>query len=134
MRALEQREQTMVREIRGKHGRNYPSAKGPQRALAVWGRSPNAGGVSREKRELIDVARERSPAALDKIFAIMNDETVPPAVQLVAAGMILDRGYGKPRQMIETGDRGRTLEEMLREIWEAREAETQERAEGDQAG
>jgi hypothetical protein len=26
-------------------------------------RSPNAGGVSREKRELIDLARERSPAA-----------------------------------------------------------------------
>ena len=31
-----------------------------------------------------------------------NDETVPPAVQLAAAGMILDRAYGKPRQMIET--------------------------------
>jgi hypothetical protein len=35
-------------------------------------RSPNAGGLSREKRELIDLARERSPAALDKIFAIRN--------------------------------------------------------------
>ena len=99
------------------------------------GRSPNAGGVSREKRELIDLARERSPAALDKIFAIMNDETVPPAVQLAAAGMILNRAYGTPRPMIETGDRGRTLEDMLKEIWAEREAEqTQERAEGGQAG
>jgi hypothetical protein len=97
-------------------------------------RSPNAGGLSREKRELIDLARERSPAALDKIFAIMNDNAVPPAVQLAAAGMILDRGYGKPGQMTETGDRGRTLEEMLREIWEAREPETQEGAGGDQEG
>jgi hypothetical protein len=98
-------------------------------------RSPNAGGVSREKRELIDLARERSPAALDKIFAIMNDETVSPAVQLAAAGMILDRGYGKPRQMTETGDRGRTVEEILKAIWYAHHAEqTQERAEGDQAG
>ena len=70
------------------------------------GRSPNAGGLSREKRELVDVARERSPAALDKIFAIMNDDTVPPAVQLAAAGMILNRAYGTPRPMIETGDRG----------------------------
>jgi hypothetical protein len=82
----------------------------------------------------MDLARERSPAALDKIFAIMNDETVPPAVQLAAAGMILDRGYGKPRQMIETDDRGKTLEEMLKAIWYAHHAEqTQERAEGDQA-
>jgi hypothetical protein len=97
-------------------------------------RSPNAGGVSREKRELIDLARERSPAALDKIFAIMNDETVPPAVQLVAAGMILNRAYGTPRPMVETGDRGRTLEEMLREIWAAREEEAQEPGERTQAG
>jgi hypothetical protein len=34
--AVEQRERIMVREIRGKHGRNYPSAKGPPRAPAVW--------------------------------------------------------------------------------------------------
>jgi hypothetical protein len=112
-----------------------PPQRDPNGRWLPGGRSPNAGGLSREKRELIDVARERSPAALDKIFAIMNDETVPPAVQLVAAGMILDRGYGKPRQMIETGDRGRTLEEILKAIWYARDAEqTQERAEGDQAG
>jgi hypothetical protein len=98
-------------------------------------RSPNAGGVSREKRELIDLARERSSAALDKIFAIMNDDAVPPAVQLAAAGMILNRAYGTPRPMIETGDRGRTLEEMLKAIWYAHHAEqTQERAEGDQTG
>jgi hypothetical protein len=102
-----------------------PPQRDPHGRRLSGGRSPNAGGLSREKRELVDLARERSPAALDKIFAIMNDETVPPAVQLAAAGMILDRGYGKPRQMIETGDRGKTLEEMLREIWEAREAEAQ---------
>jgi hypothetical protein len=102
------------------------------------GRSPNAGGLSLEKRELIDLARERSPAALDKIFAIMNDETVPPAVQLAAAGMILDRGYGRPKMSIETGDQGRTLEDMLKDIWYAKyagEAEkAQERAEGRPGG
>ena len=110
----------------------------PQRdANGRWlpgGRSPNAGGLSREKRELIDLARERSPAALDKIFAIMNDQTVPPAVQLAAAGMILDRGYGKPKMSIETGDRGRTLEEILLAIHAARETEAQEPGESKQAG
>jgi hypothetical protein len=98
-------------------------------------RSPNAGGLSREKRELIDLARERSPAALDKIFGIMNDETVPPAVQLAAAGMILDRGYGKARQQsVEGEQQGRSLESMLYEIWEKREAEAQERGESTPAG
>jgi hypothetical protein len=99
------------------------------------GRSPNAGGLSPEKRELIDLARERSPAALDKIFAIMNDVTVPPAVQLAAAGMILDRGYGKPKQQIEASDQGATLEQMLTAIWEAkRVAPVQERAGDEQEG
>ena len=105
-----------------------PPQRDPNGRWLSGGRSPNAGGLSREKRELVDLARERSPAALDKIFAIMNDETVPPAVQLAAAGMILNRAYGTPRPMIETGDRGKTLEEMLREIWEARKEQTQERA------
>jgi hypothetical protein len=101
-------------------------------------RSPNAGGLSREKRELVDLARERSPAALDKIFAIMNDDTVPPAVQLAAAGMILNRAYGTPRPMIETGDQGRTLEDILKAIWYANHAgeaeKAQERAEGRPGG
>jgi hypothetical protein len=109
-----------------------PPQRDPNGRWLPGGRSPNAGGLSQEKRELIGLARERSPAALDKIFAIMNDETVPPAVQLAAASMILDRAYGRPRPMIETGDRGRTLEEMLLAIHEAREAKAEERAEGDQ--
>ena len=112
-----------------------PPQRDPNGRWLSGGRSPNAGGLSREKRELIDLARERSPAALDKIFAIMNDETVPPAVQLAAAGMILDRGYGKPKQQTEVSDQGATLEQMLMAIWEANHAAAaQERAGGDQEG
>jgi hypothetical protein len=111
-----------------------PPQRDPNGRWLPGGRSPNAGGLSQEKRELIDLARERSTAALDKIFAIMNDETVPPAVQLVAAGMILNRAYGTPRPMIETGDRGKTLEDLLRAIAEERAAEAQERGESKQAG
>jgi hypothetical protein len=96
-------------------------------------RSPNAGGLSREKRELIDLARERSPAALDKIFAIMNDETVPPAVQLAAAGMIIDRGYGKAKAEVSVENQGATLEQMLMAIWKDKHAVAAlERAGGDQ--
>jgi hypothetical protein len=99
------------------------------------GRSPNAGGLSLEKRELIDLARERSPAALDKIFAIMNDETVPPAVQLAAAGMIIDRGYGKAKTEVAVENAGRSLEEMLTAIWAAKRAvAVQQRAGDEQEG
>jgi hypothetical protein len=109
---------------RDSHGRWLPGS-----------RSPNAGGLSLEKRELIDLARERSPAALDKIFAIMNDETVPPAVQLTAAGMIIDRGYGKAKAEVSVENQGATLEQMLMAIWEAKRAErAKERAQGDQVG
>ena len=111
-----------------------PPQRDPNGRWLPGGRSPNAGGLSREKRELIDLARERSPAALDKIFAIMSDDAVPPAVQLAAAGMILDRGYGKPRQSVEVEKQGRSLEDILRAIYEAREAEAQERGESKQAG
>jgi hypothetical protein len=125
----------MVREIRGKHGRNSPSARDPNGRWLPGGRSPNAGGLAREKRELIDLARERSPAALDKIFAIMNDETVPPTVQLAAAGMIIDRGYGKAKAEVSLENHGATLEQMLTAIWEAKHAAAApERAEGDQEG
>jgi hypothetical protein len=96
-------------------------------------RSPNAGGLSREKRELIDLARERSPAALDKIYAIMNDETVPPAVQLAAAGMIIDRGCGKAKAEVSVENQGATLEQMLMAIWKDKHAvAAHERAGGDQ--
>lgn len=109
---------------RDSHGRWLPG-----------GRSPNPGGLSLEKRELVDLARERSPAALDKIFAIMNDETVPPAVQLAAAGMIIDRGYGKAKAEVAVDNAGQTLEQMLMAIWETKHAvATQERTGGDQEG
>jgi hypothetical protein len=99
------------------------------------GRSPNAGGLSLEKRELVDLARERSPAALDKIFAIMNDETVPPAVQLAAAGMIIDRGYGKAKAEVSVENQGRSVAEMLTALWQDKHAAAaQERAGGDEEG
>jgi hypothetical protein len=99
-----------------------PPQRDPNGRWLRGGRSPNAGGLSLEKRELIDVARERSPAALDKIFAIMNDEAAPPAVQLAAAGMILDRGYGKAKQEVSVENQGQTLEQMLMAIWAERKA------------
>jgi hypothetical protein len=112
-----------------------PPQRDPNGRWLPGGRSPNAGGLSLEKRELIDLARERSPAALDKIFAIMNDETVPPALQLAAAGMIIDRAFGKAKAEVSVENQGRTLEELLTILWEEKHAAAmQERARGDREG
>jgi hypothetical protein len=65
----------------------------------------------------------------------MNDETVPPAVQLAAAGMIIDRGYGKAKVEVSVESEGRSVAEMLTALWEAKHAAAaQERAGGDQEG
>jgi hypothetical protein len=125
-RALERTNRTMYLRYVASTVEILPPQRDSNGRWLRGGRSTNAGGLSLEKRELIDLARERSPAALDKIFAIMNDETVPPAVQLAAAGMILDRGYGKPRQQsVEVEQQGRTLEDLLNAIWAEREAGAQ---------
>jgi hypothetical protein len=45
---------------------------------------------------------------------------------------VLDRAFGRPKQEVALENQGRTLEDYLLEIWAAKQ--TQERAEGDQAG
>ena len=64
----------------------------------------------------------------------MMDEAAAPAVRMACAAHWLDRSGGKPKQAVEIESQGKTLEQMLYEIWEAKHAAAPERAEGDQAG
>jgi hypothetical protein len=64
----------------------------------------------------------------------MMDEAAAPAVRMACAAHWLDRSGGKPTQAVEIESQGKTLEQMLYEIWEAKHAAAPERAEGDQAG
>jgi hypothetical protein len=45
-----------------------------------------------------ELARERSPDAINTLAAIMDDQKAPPAARVAAANSLLDRGYGKPTQ------------------------------------
>ena len=66
----------------------------------------------------------------------MMDPKAPYTVRAFCAANWIDRAIGKPRQQsVEVEQQGRSLEDMLREIWASKHAEqTQEQAGGDQAG
>src|SRR5690242_20592808 len=68
--------------------------------MAKWkkGQSGNPGGRPREIGDLRELARERTMEALDTLSTIMRDTNAPAAARVSAAGVILDRGYGKPAQ------------------------------------
>jgi hypothetical protein len=86
--------------------------------------SPNPSGcIPRDGREVLELAREGSRAAMRRLIAIVDDPEAPYAAQIAASVHILDRAYGKPKIAIETGERGRTLEQILDAIAAAREAE-----------
>ena len=72
-------------------------------ARGQWaaGNRANPGGRPKDAAEVRELARQRSPQALDTLTAIMEDDEAPPAARVAAANAVLDRGWGKPVQAIE---------------------------------
>ena len=64
------------------------------------GVSGNPGGRPKVLSDVQDLARKRSPDAINTLAAIMDDQKAPPAARVAAANSLLDRGYGKPTQPI----------------------------------
>jgi hypothetical protein len=64
------------------------------------GVSGNPGGRPRVLADVQELARERSPEAINILATVMRDEKAPPAARVAAANALLDRGYGKPTQPI----------------------------------
>src|SRR5947207_1194539 len=52
-------------------------------------------------RSLADVAREYTVEAVETLAAIMRNQQSPAGARADAAGKLLDRGWGKPRQEID---------------------------------
>jgi hypothetical protein len=75
------------------------------------GQSGNPGGRPAIIAEIRDLAREKAPEALKTLAAIMQDKGAAPSARVAAANAILDRGYGKPLQSVETAPK-RTLAEF----------------------
>jgi hypothetical protein len=47
-----------------------------------------------------ELARHQSPQAINTLAEIMGDEKAAPAARVAAANALLDRGYGKPTQLV----------------------------------
>ena len=75
------------------------------------------GTPNRVTAGLAAAARVHTEAALAALVHVMDDEDAPAAARVAAAGAILDRGHGKPRQMTEHRNvidlTKLTLEELL---------------------
>jgi len=64
------------------------------------GVSGNPGGRPKVLGDVQELARQQSPQAISTLAAIMGDEKAPPAARVAAANALLDRGYGKPTQLV----------------------------------
>ena len=64
------------------------------------GVSGNPGGRPKVLGDVQQLARQKSPEAINTLSNIMHDEKAPPAARVAAANALLDRGYGKPTQPI----------------------------------
>jgi hypothetical protein len=68
------------------------------------GQSGNPGGRPKkllpDGRSLVDVAKEHTLDAIETLVRVCTDDKAPHAAQVAAASAILDRGWGRPTQML----------------------------------
>jgi hypothetical protein len=64
------------------------------------GASGNPGGRPRVLGNVQELARQQSPQAINTLAEIMSDAKAAPAARVAAANALLDRGYGKPTQLV----------------------------------
>jgi hypothetical protein len=79
------------------------------------GISGNPGGRPKVLGNVQELARQRSPEAIETLVTIMNNEKAPPPARVAAANALLDRGFGKPTQpMSHLADRGQSGSELTK--------------------
>ena len=57
-------------------------------------------------------ARQKTKQAFDTIVNIMEQPKTPPQARLMAAGMVIDRGWGKAAQLVAVDGEIRQLVEV----------------------
>jgi hypothetical protein len=66
------------------------------------GPSPNPGGRPKVIRAVQVAAREHTEEAIDTLVTIMGDEKAHDSARVSAANAILDRGWGRAAQVVES--------------------------------
>lgn len=62
------------------------------------GQSGNPGGRPKILRDVQEAARQHTAEAIATLVTIAEDEKAPAAARVSAATVLLDRGWGRPRQ------------------------------------
>ena len=78
------------------------------------GQSGNPGGRPREIGEIKELARCHTSAAFEALRGIMSDEKAPPSARVAAAEAILNRGWGRPSQIVSGDAEAEPLEIVVR--------------------
>ncbi|EHL99369.1 hypothetical protein HMPREF9946_03131 [Acetobacteraceae bacterium AT-5844] len=65
------------------------------------GQSGNPGGRLKAVKEVEELARSHTELAINALVGVLKNKEAPPAAQVRAAEVILERGWGKPRQSVE---------------------------------
>jgi hypothetical protein len=76
------------------------------------GQSGNPGGRPKIFTEVKQAAREHTEAAIETLVSVMDDENATASARVAAAVAILDRGWGKPGQMVEMNMRNKPVREL----------------------
>lgn len=94
--------------VRGAHGHFVPGKSGnPQ----------GHNGTSIASGQLKKLCRQHTNDAIATLLSIMHDDVAPHHARISAAGILLDRGYGKAVQQVETGGPGAFESLQDDELW-----------------
>src|SRR5215207_1463599 len=76
------------------------------------GQSGNPGGRPKVIAHVQELAREHTSEAIATLVAVMRDPKSSAAARVAASNALLERGYGKPTQPIETATRWKSALEL----------------------
>ncbi|MBR0560060.1 DUF5681 domain-containing protein [Neokomagataea anthophila] len=65
------------------------------------GQSGNPGGLPKNMREVIALARSHTTTAIEALAEIAGNKTAPESARVSAANSLLDRAWGKPKDTVE---------------------------------
>jgi hypothetical protein len=77
------------------------------------GNSFNPGGRPALEREVVALARSKGVDCIKTLLTLKDDPKVPPSVRAYAANSVLDRGFGRVRDMVsDASDNAELLDAM----------------------
>lgn len=93
------------------------SGRGSKPGERRGGRKP--GTPNKATASIRDIAREYTDEAVNALVDVLRDNQQPAAARVSAASAILDRGHGKPSQIIAGDEDGGAIQSVHKIIIEA---------------